>query len=60
MNHLGNCIKCGEPFYMVYKDETKQNGHSDTYCETKAGNVHAACQGVKSLKQLNDERKKDC
>ena len=54
---LGNCLICGKPILMMWKDKKEKNGHSEWYNKTKEGTIHYACIGGKSLHQINDERK---
>lgn len=54
---LGNCLICGKPILMLWKDKEEKNGQTETYTEKKNGAVHYACTGGKSLHQLNEERR---
>jgi hypothetical protein len=54
---LGNCLVCGKPILMLWKDASEQTGQSETYTEKKEGVVHFTCTGGKSLHQLNEERR---
>lgn len=54
---LGDCLICGKPILMLWRDAEEKNGQSERYTEKREGTIHYACGGGKSLHQLNEERK---
>jgi hypothetical protein len=54
----GTCRICNKPIRMLWFNKEETCGQSERAVEDRKGNAHHACVNGKSLKQLNEERKK--